>query len=372
MKMRLYAAIVTEKSDLAETKSLNGLGKAVKQIERLEAMVADAWKTITEQRHAHPSLYYQAVFLAPEYFFSNQRHMQHRFFSHEVKRLITFRLHALAKQYPHLLIVPGTVLWTKELYDTNLQKMPGSDQWQQVKVDNDNRRQKALARIGAAGTTFRTAISKPGWSHTKDVETSDRKLAQNVAYICLGDKILKYHKVGNFQEVMGEVDDLVFVPGSIVGRFQVGGVKYGIEVCMDHALGAFHSSVDTKGKVHIQIIVSSYVTAKTNTDASVTLHASTEEAHTFDKTTTITTPTGDKVRVKATKTTPKGTQMPLKTTTGTNPIRFGGDKVAKLARAPIKKDSYTLWVIDVDAPDLQNPSIHTLSSPDLNEVAHIH
>jgi hypothetical protein len=364
MTMRLYAAIVGEETDVPETKALNGLGKATKQIERLETMVADAWQTITTQRQADPPLFYQAVFLAPEYFFSNQRHMQHRFFSHDVKRTIISRLHALARKYEHLLIIPGTVLWTKDLFDTT------GIRWgtnQPIKALNTQRQKKAVARITTASGTYGTETNVAGWSHTRDIQTADRKLAQNVAYICLGDKILKYHKVGNYEEVKGEVDDLLFVPGSIVGRFNVGGVKYGIEVCMDHAQGVFHTSVPTEGTVHVQIIVSSHVSAKENTDASVTLHPCTQAPVTYGK-------TDNTGKAKTTKVmTPRGEEdMPLSDSTGTNPIRFSGDRVGKLVRTPIKKGSYTLWVIDLDAPDIQNPSNHTLSSANLNEVSHYH
>ncbi len=346
MDMRLYAAIVTEESDLPETQLLYGLGKAMKQVERLETMVDDAWRMITTQRQAHPVVNYQCVFIAPEYFFSNRRHMQDRFFSHDVKRAIISRLSALAKRYPSMLIVPGTMLWSKDLHDKKI-KLLGRGQSQEIRVINNARINKANTRINNAGPRFGTKTNTQGWSHTRTNETAERKIAQNVAYICMGDKILKYHKVGNYKEVEGEVDDLVFVPGSIVGRFQVGGVKYGIEVCMDHALGVFHSSVPTDGRVHVQIIVSSYVSAKTNTDASVTLHSSTETATTYNE--------------SATKA----------TTTGTNPIRFGGDGVGKLARAPLDGGSFKLWVMDLSANDLNNPMNHTVSSAQLNEVAHI-
>lgn len=347
MDMRLYAALVSEESDLPELQSEKGLGKALKQIERLETMVAEAWEIIKIQRQAHPVVNWQAVFVAPEYFFSNQRYVQDRFFSHDVKQTIISRLAALAKKYPDFLIVPGTVLWTKELFDKKFTLL-GRGQSQTQKVLNTKRQQKAAARIMSASANFGTRTNSKDWSHTQDIQTENRKLAQNVAYLCLGNKILKYHKVGNYKEVEGETDDLLFVPGSIVGRFNVGGVKYGLEICMDHAMGVFDSTVNgASDRVHVQIIVSSFVACPTNVNASVTLHSSTEPAGLI--------PTGPG---KA-------------TTTGTNPVRFGGDKVGKLVREPIKSGSFKVWVIDLSAGDLTAPWDHKLTSNNLQEVAHV-
>ncbi|MBI3462439.1 MAG: hypothetical protein HY000_05175 [Planctomycetes bacterium] len=328
MDMRLYAAIVSEATDLPETQALKGLGKAMKQMERLEKLVSDAWDAITTERQAHPVVNYQSVFLAPEYFFSNQRHANDRFFSHDVKRTIIGRLSALAKKYPHLLIIPGTMLWTKDLFDKKL-TMLGRGASRVTKTVNQGRVNKMVTRIQTASTTHGTQTNQKGWSHTRDVQTQDRKIAQNVAYVCLGPTILKYHKVGNYEEVMNETDDLLFVPGSLIGRFTVGGVKYGLEICMDHALGVFDSSVQAPNdRVHVQIIVSSFVSCPQNPNASVTLHSSTQEQVTY-------------------------VDNAQATTTGTNPIRFGGDKVGKLARAPVKKPGFTLWSVDLSAADIR-------------------
>jgi predicted amidohydrolase len=348
MDMRLYAVIVSEASDLPETQALKGLGKAMKQMERLEKLVADAWDAITVERQAHPVVNYQSVFLAPEYFFSNRRHANDRFFSHDVKRTIISRLSALAKKFPRLLIVPGTVLWTKDLLDKKWIMQGGLPK--EVRSVNQARLDKGVTRIKAASGTHGTEINKKGWSRTRDVKTEDRKIAQNVAYVCLGPTILKYQKVGNYEEVMNESDDLVFVPGSLIGRFTVGGVKYGLEICMDHALGVFDSSVQSPtDRVHVQIIVSSFVSCPQNPNASVTLHSSTEKQDTYVDASTS-----------------------QATTTGTNPIRFGGDKVGKLARSPVKKTGFTLWSIDLSASDIKNAWDHSLRSTSLQSVAQIH
>ena len=316
--MRLYAALVSEETDQPELRTLYGLGRSAKQMERLETMVADAWSAMEMENQARPvASGYQCVFLAPEYFFSNRREANDRFFLHDVKRETINRLRALSLKYPKMLIVPGTVLWTKELYDSRL-VMLGRGHSTVKKTLNQERLRKAVARIQGVGQ-FGTETNAKDWSHSRDFATQDRKLAQNVAYLCLNGRILKYQKVGNYKEVEGETDDLMFVPGSIVGRFKVGNVLYAIEICMDHALGVFDSTVGTSGKVHVQLVVSSYVSLKQNPNAAVTVHSSTEK-----------------------QTTVQGE------TAGTAQVRFSGDKDARLARGPIKKAAFTVWCVDID------------------------
>ena len=323
--MRLYAALVSEATDQPATQALQGLGRAMAQMDRLETMVGEAWRAMETEFQAHPVTSAQYVFLAPEYFFSNRRSANDRFFSHDVKRATIDRLRTLSRTYPKMLIVPGTILWTKALYDVRV-RMMGRGRSTVDYYENDARRQKAIARIDTAAT-YGTDVGTVGWAHTRTAETLQRKLAQNIAYLCLDGHIVKYQKVGNYKEVLGEADDLVFVPGSIVGRFSVGNVRYAIEVCMDHALGVFDSTVGADGTVDVQLVVSSYVSVKQNPNASVTLHASTEEQQMV----------GDDTTGKA-------------ETPGTAQIRFGGDHRARMARGPIRRTGFTVWPVDIDIP----------------------
>lgn len=323
--MRLYAALVREATDQPETTALQGLGRAMAQMDRLETMVGDAWRDMQTEFQAHPVQSAQYVFLAPEYFFSNRRTANDRFFSHDVKRATIDRLRALSRQYPRVLIIPGTMLWTKALYESRLVMM-GRGQSQRVMVPNNARIQKANARINVAAV-FGTEVNAIDWAFSRAVSTDQQKMAQNVAYLCLDGHILKYQKVGNYREVANEADDLVFVPGSIVGRFSVGNVRYAIEVCMDHALGVFDRTVPVEGTVDVQLVVSSYVSVKQNPNASVTLHSSTEEQQVV----------GDDTTGRA-------------ETAGTAQVRFNQDGRARLARAPIRKAGYTVWCVDVDVP----------------------
>src|SRR5579884_1632850 len=189
--MRLYAAILREDTWQPSTKALNGLGKAKADFDRIEKYVDQAWTQITNMRQAHPVVDWQAVFLAPEYFFSNRRESNDRFFSHDVKRTIVQNLAALAKKYPKLLIVPGTVLWTKE-------------QNKGTPEDIRKRKDKMEWRSLFAEVFFGTNTKSKGWAYSGNPKGKNVRIAQNIAYVCLGDQIVKYAKVGNYKEVEGE------------------------------------------------------------------------------------------------------------------------------------------------------------------------
>src|SRR5215467_11129025 len=175
--MRLYAAILSEPTWRPKSIFLNGLGRGKKEMERLQKYVADSWLKITEMQQAHPVVDWQAVFLAPEYFFSNRRDAKDRFFSHDVKRYILQGLAALSKQYPNLLMVPGTILWTKDIWDSTTSGK---------KYFNPRRLDDARNRSIQANSAFGTTRKKEGWDRVGNIQAQDAKIAQNVAYVCLG------------------------------------------------------------------------------------------------------------------------------------------------------------------------------------------
>ena len=281
--------------------TLNGLGRALSQVAAIEDAVKDAWQAIKVHMQSHPHPFYQSVFIAPEYFFSNQRHSNDRFFSQDVKRVIVARLSALAKQYPKLLIVPGTILWKKKAYQSEMkigQRTPPQQTAKSVA-----RVTKTLNRITTANTQFGTERNNPGWSHAgqfgrnpaaydtdhnednfdmpdyylQHADQLKTEIAQNVAYIFKDDVVLKYQKPGNYKEVENEQTNIVFAPGNISGLFKVGNVAYGMEICMDHALGVLASA---NQEVNIQIIISSWTTNRAGktvlSDGGVLLHSSTK------------------------------------------------------------------------------------------------
>src|SRR5262249_53918319 len=120
-----------------------------------------------------------------------------------------------------------------------------------------------------------------------------------------------------------------------------GGVKYGLEVCMDHAQGVMGTTLGSQGKAHVHLIISSYVGFKSH-NAPVTLHSSTESGDLK-----ATTDTGDYGRID--QVTGKVEKI---INPGTKQIRFesgGGARLAAGFKAnPVKMGPVTIWVIDLD------------------------
>ncbi|HMP02191.1 MAG TPA: hypothetical protein PKD86_12595 [Gemmatales bacterium] len=368
--MRLYAAIVTQPTNQPKTTALQGLDKAKSKIEELEKKIDAAWQAITIRRQADPVFdEEQFVFLAPEYFFSNQQHAQDRFFSQNVKRYVIAKLAALAKKYPKLLIIPGTVLWTKNAYEETVQI--GKRQMAAPLQNNQGRINRAKARIQESQKAFPKtngfAQNRQDWTHSgplnglglesstnvqekylNDADYYQTRIAQNVAYVCLGQKIVKYHKVGNYKEVNGEQGTIVFEPGKLRGRFKIGDVRYALEVCMDHALGVVTSDIGgSDDQPHVRIIVSDTTDNKPRTDDVVLLHSSTYKAGTYS------TPNGP-IQLK------------------TDPVVLGGG--CKLIHTKPVDPTLTLYTVQIDNKPhgINRKNTYVLSDTQLPEPKHVY
>ena len=318
--MRLYVAMLRGGNDDVDTRQLRGLGKAIAQMMRLKDAVEEASRIIRD--HANPlNGAYHALFVAPEYFFSNQQHLDARFFKHEVKRWIVEALKSCAGDYPHLVIIPGTVLWTKrarpsgdapstaDVVRGNLRVAGVKQRYATTSDMVDRLRGHVAVRYAPerddTAWIMDSQQNEQGWTHHGRWERWDNPLdrpayeqdthmptyyldsepdtliAQNTAYVLKGDRVLKYHKVGNSSEVSGEPGDVVFAPGSIVGQFTVGAVRYGLEICMDHWLGVLANSAIPP--VHVHVITSSHTENRAFhyhvQSGGVVVHSSTNVAH---------------------------------------------------------------------------------------------
>ena len=362
--MRLLAAILSAPTDdpTARANDLKGLEKANSKLESLSKAVKASYEIMTNRRHAVPDTSFQYVFLAPEYYFSNRRYANDRFFSQAHKRHIISELSALAKAYPHLLLVPGTVLWTKKAFRPKVGAAPNAIPMRQMPSVSAAR---TIASKLYASYRHGLATNEADWPHkgiydgqeagfdlplwyVHDAAKQQTLIAQNVAYILKDNSILKYQKIGNYEEVKGEQGSIVFASGSIVGTFTLGSVKYGIEICMDHALGV----LDTLAPGYtpdVRIIISSWVDEnKVSTQSSaVVLHASTQQPN----------------YIKGASGWVEANTLPVR-----RPIGFGAKLIAV---RDLKQHNCTVY--DIDAPSIINTDRNNkLVSNNLASVQHIH
>lgn len=81
--------------------------------------------------------------------------------------------------------------------------------------------------------------------------TGRHYLAENVSYLFNNGKALaRYAKHGDFHERLpGASTRTVFVPGIAPGRATVGGINFGIEICLDHGLGTLKNTESVTGSL---------------------------------------------------------------------------------------------------------------------------
>lgn len=273
----------------------------------------------------HPSAHFKGILLAPEYFFAapvgsgNHQLGDVRQLDEDQKLAIQLRiLEISAQDAPDLLIVPGTIAWRKPLdrsFNTfaqrQRQKKPHiSDMdlhilWS-IKEGFVPRREKAVQQIQrTAKHLYKAKLnfyqpqhhsyytegtlpqSPPGFNlpgTTNQVRTPGQKIsgiqgtathmARSTAYAFLnGKQVAKYHKQGDFFEVLSDVDNNVFVPGpyskeGLTPEFSLGGLSFGIEVCYDHGLGALKARRNSTVDVHI--LLSAHLSASQHSNRAKT------------------------------------------------------------------------------------------------------
>jgi hypothetical protein len=272
--MRLFAALLSGNGPAPGPK---GLGQARAQAGLLEGALRVADEAMVGKGFGKPGD--QAVFVAPEFWFSNSWVATDKFYSHDIKRWLVGSLARMAKEHPKILLVPGTVLWVKSKKDEQ-QVGKVEARFKAVKDYHDKTYGKLTqqdrfgGQYGVEDLAYykKAQTNETGWSHhipnpptgqlPKDPgpvdylkASDDILIGQNTAYICKGEKILKYHKIGNSAETQKYANNIVFAPGSIAGQFLVGTVRYGLEICMDHWLGILAES--GKAKVDVQVVTSS-------------------------------------------------------------------------------------------------------------------
>lgn len=99
-----------------------------------------------------------------------------------------------------------------------------------------------LAELGGGGVTY---------------------LARNTCLVYLnGRRVAKYNKAQDYHEVLDNNGDTVYVPGKSVPVFDVDGVKYGVEICLDHAFASAAERLPSAAKPAISVVLSAKVKLK--------------------------------------------------------------------------------------------------------------
>jgi hypothetical protein len=114
--------------------------------------------------------------------------------------------------------------------------------------------------------------------------TAERVL-KNTAFVFLDGKIVfKYNKMNDFHEALSGDGKLIFCPGSKPGFTTINGIDVGLEICLDHAVGALQKSLTLANapSVHLHIVTSASVEwfPAMIKDNGYYIHASSERGNT--------------------------------------------------------------------------------------------
>jgi len=181
------------------------------------------WKTYSEG-----VLY---VFVAPEYYFKSSKLDVERCLTKDERDIIIGTLWKLSYAYPHTVIVPGTIIWSKPADDKSRKKA-------QTRL-LETMKEKG---IKPAVKSKWDALSLRGPGEVEHV-------SYNSAYIFYYGSKYKYHKMNDADENLdGDLSKgTLFILGSKPGYFpNLGdtGVTFGIEICADHQDAVLNQTVD--------------------------------------------------------------------------------------------------------------------------------
>ncbi len=223
------------------------------------------------------------TFVAPEFLFTKSRTLH--FYTEAEKETIRGHLLQLSQQFPNVLIIPGTVAWTKALdrpRTTEQSQERERFERRSQKLDTKRDFSKYLGKYSAnLDTTTKNRVLQgvidDAKKHQREMlktfqarlQQSDPtlRIARNTAFILWGGSIYKtYHKrfeavtLAGVSDEMTDQDDYrntIFIPGDRPATFSVDGLRVGVEICADNA----HSALNTvTSGLHLQIVVSAFTT----------------------------------------------------------------------------------------------------------------
>lgn len=107
---------------------------------------------------------------------------------------------------------------------------------------------------------------------------------RNSCYVLLNGGIrFLYNKQGDFHENIGANSHTVFIPGGQKGYTEIEGIKFGVEICLDHAIGILQGQANNRQLPDIHVITSAWVNQVNNnvrvrSDNGFLIHASSNPA----------------------------------------------------------------------------------------------
>jgi hypothetical protein len=211
----------------------------------------------------------KAIFVAPEYLFDNPRDkdadptLQHtpRAIAEESKRAIKSMIRDDSRNYPGMLIVPGTVIYRLDplAYPVLVGQVRTEAVTAMKTLQTSLARKSEKVKSMAKDDTVPTLATKIG---LLDGTGRIDYLVQNKMYGFLnGEVVFSYGKRADCFEATGDVPG-VFIPGPTTGMKTIEGINFGFEVCYDHEMGVLKATASGK-TADIHIVSSAQVSNNT-------------------------------------------------------------------------------------------------------------
>jgi hypothetical protein len=242
--------------------------------------------TVSEEktRWENPAGRLSMIFVAPEYMFMNacQPHLHNvtddRFLGLTERNDIINALTDISKTYDsQLIFVPGSIAFKKPFYrqgDTSEilnaryssvfdRIESGAAQFVSPTVNLEQAKAYSLSGQFQAGSNIYnalTTIDKLSILNTAiQAQDTNLQIGENKMYMFhRGKAIATYKKKCDFHEVLpGYPQPTIFVPGEKRGRATVGGVSFGLEICLDHCNGTLSSAGSSTGDLPVVHAVAS-------------------------------------------------------------------------------------------------------------------
>jgi predicted amidohydrolase len=220
----------------------------------------------------------QAIFVAPEYYFSGPGKTPISAADHDN----TLRqLMQLSTKYPNVLIVPGTIYYSRDLSDENERQRWLRDLTKAKKTARDIKRSEIINQDIRLGSNNKI-VPKLNQVHVNVMVGKPIRVLNNAYMLRNGQILFFYEKTADFLEARGATPDKqIFIPGNRSGDAQTWGsqfsLKFGLEICFDHCVGVLKRHNIPELNYHI--VVSDWVNTATANFAMANkgyfIHAST-------------------------------------------------------------------------------------------------
>jgi predicted amidohydrolase len=201
---------------------------------------------------------FEAIFVAPEYLFVGKRDKQRRAAMRATsKDNVYAALRGLSSANPKILIIAGSAFWREQL-DTEEQQNKYKANVVAATMKATNFGKQDNPRLIDGWTQQKVQKRVPGLAEL--TATIPRYRAYNTVYAFLNGQsaFAPYNKECDFLEAWGaDPEKMAYVPGSAGGIREVGGYKFGLEICYDHANNTLQGKV-----ADFHVVVSDWVPIK--------------------------------------------------------------------------------------------------------------